>query len=113
MDNFTWYNPTKIIFGRKTHQQVGQITAAYAKRVLLVYGGGSVIDTAKAIAIGTANPGKDIWDTFWERKEEVKKALPVGVVLTIAAAGSETASALTRFPRSMSPASRADVICEA
>lgn len=39
MDNFTWYNPTKIIFGRKTHQQVGQITAAYAKRVLLVYGG--------------------------------------------------------------------------
>lgn len=57
--------------------------------LILAVGGGSAIDTAKAIAIGSANPGKDIWDTFWSGKEKVEKSLPVGVVLTIAAAGSE------------------------
>lgn len=56
---------------------------------ILAVGGGSSIDTAKAIAIGTANPGKDIWDIFWSGKEAVTQVLPVGVVLTIAAAGSE------------------------
>ncbi len=65
---------------------------AFQADMVVAIGGGSVIDTAKAVAIGAANPGKDIWDTFWERKEEVKKALPVGVVLTIAAAGSETSN---------------------
>lgn len=56
---------------------------------ILAVGGGSSIDTAKAIAIGAANPGKDIWDIFWSGKEAVTRVLPVGVVLTIAAAGSE------------------------
>ena len=56
---------------------------------LLAVGGGSVIDTAKAIAHGVANPEIDIWD-FWCGKETVSKSLPVGVVLTISAAGSET-----------------------
>lgn len=58
--------------------------------MILAVGGGSVIDTAKAVAIGAANPGKDIWDVFWMGQEPVTKALPTGVVLTIAAAGSET-----------------------
>lgn len=58
--------------------------------LILAVGGGSVIDTAKAIAIGAANPGKDIWDVFWMGQEPVTRALPTGVVLTIAAAGSET-----------------------
>lgn len=88
MDNFTWYNPTKIIFGRKTHQQVGQITAAYAKRVLLVYGGGSVIDTAKAIGLGVEDNG-DVWD-FYNGSRRPQKMAKVGVVLTIPAAGSES-----------------------
>lgn len=57
--------------------------------MILAVGGGSSIDTAKAIAIGAANPGKDIWDIFWSGKEAVTQVLPVGVVLTIAAAGSE------------------------
>lgn len=57
--------------------------------LILAVGGGSSIDTAKAIAIGAANPGKDIWDIFWSGKEKVTQVLPVGVVLTIAAAGSE------------------------
>ncbi|MGN1266641.1 MAG: iron-containing alcohol dehydrogenase [Dorea sp.] len=56
---------------------------------ILAVGGGSAIDTAKAIAIGAANPGKDIWEVFWSGKEKVTKSLPVGVILTIAAAGSE------------------------
>ena len=52
-------------------------------------GGGSVIDTAKAVSHGAANPDTDIWE-FWSRKKKVEKTLPVGVILTLAAAGSET-----------------------
>lgn len=57
---------------------------------LLAVGGGSVIDTAKAIADGAANPELDIWDDIWLKKVPLEKALPVGVVLTIPAAGSES-----------------------
>lgn len=54
---------------------------------LLAVGGGSVIDTAKGIACGAPYEG-DFWD-FYCGKKIVEKALPVGVVLTIPAAGSE------------------------
>lgn len=54
---------------------------------LLAVGGGSVIDTAKAIAAGVPYDG-DFWD-FYAGKAIVEEALPVGVVLTIPAAGSE------------------------
>lgn len=54
---------------------------------LLAVGGGSVIDTAKAIAIGTPYAG-DFWD-FYSGIAQTEKALPLGVVLTIPAAGSE------------------------
>ena len=53
---------------------------------VLAVGGGSVIDTAKAIAIGVPYDG-DFWDFFSGKVPE--KALPVGTVLTIAASGSE------------------------
>ncbi len=53
---------------------------------VLAVGGGSVIDSAKAIAAGTIYEG-DFWE-FYQGKS-VEKALPVGTVLTIAAAGSE------------------------
>lgn len=54
---------------------------------ILAVGGGSVIDSAKAIAAGVPYDG-DFWD-FYGDKKEVTEALPVGTVLTIAAAGSE------------------------
>lgn len=54
---------------------------------ILAVGGGSVIDTAKGIAIGAVYDG-DFWD-FYSKKAVPQKALPVGVVLTIPAAGSE------------------------
>lgn len=54
---------------------------------LLAVGGGSVIDTAKAIALGALYDG-DFWD-FYCGKAKAERALPVGVVLTIPAAGSE------------------------
>lgn len=54
---------------------------------ILAVGGGSAIDTAKAIAAGVPYDG-DFWD-FFEGKAKPEKALPIGVVLTIPAAGSE------------------------
>ena len=54
---------------------------------ILAVGGGSVIDSAKAIGYGVANEG-DVWD-FYEKRRTAKACLPIGVVLTIAAAGSE------------------------
>jgi len=56
--------------------------------LILAVGGGSVIDSAKAIAIGAEYSG-DVWD-FFEAGARPSRALPVGVVLTIAAAGSES-----------------------
>src|SRR5690606_24123156 len=53
-------------------------------------GGGSVIDSAKAIGIGVPYQG-DVWD-FFMGKAEAQETLPVGVVLTIPAAGSESST---------------------
>ncbi len=54
---------------------------------ILSVGGGSCIDSSKGIAAGVPYEG-DFWD-FYTRKSEIKTALPIGTVLTIAAAGSE------------------------
>ena len=147
MQNFVYYAPTEVIFGKGVEADTGRAAKKWgATRVLLVYGGGSVrksgllqhiqqaledeniyweelggvkpnprlslaeegvqraldmkadfilavgggsvIDTAKGIAHGTANPGVKLWD-IWTQKTALEKSLPVGVVLTIAAAGSE------------------------
>ena len=146
MENFVFQNKTKIIFGRDTENQAGEETAAYAKKILLHYGGGSIkksglydrvtaslkkagveyvelggaqpnprlslvkeginicrkeginfilavgggsaIDSAKAMAVGVPYNG-DVWD-FYCGKAEPKKAIDVATVLTIPAAGSES-----------------------
>ncbi len=148
MLNFSYYSPTKVIFGKDVELgTAGEIKKFGGSRVLIIYGGGSVIksgllakiqqslthaglafttlggvqpnprlslaregvqkgidfgadfilavgggsviDTAKGVAHGIANPGTDIW-RFWLRELEVTRSLPVGAVLTISAAGSET-----------------------
>lgn len=148
MIDFDFNNPTKIVFGRGAESRVGAEAAAYAKKVLLHYGGGSIkasglfdrvtaslkaagvewvelggvkpnpriglvregvalckkhglglvlavgggsaIDSAKAIAMGAVIDG-DVWD-FYVGKGSPKAALPVGTVLTIPAAGSESST---------------------
>jgi hypothetical protein len=145
MQNFVLHNPTTIIFGTDTVKQIGPETAALGRKVLLVYGrgsirrhgiyeqvvsslrgagleitdhggvqpnpllshvragistarangieavvavgGGSVIDTAKAIAAGVAAE-HDVWQ-FFRGKKSIRRALPLTCVLTLAAAGSE------------------------
>ena len=146
MNNFVFYSPTEFVFGKETEMQVGTLAGKYgARKVMIVYGGGSVvrsglldrvkqslreagilycemggvqpnpvdtkvyegielcrreqadlllpvgggsvIDTAKAIAAGVPYEG-DFWD-FFIGKAKVVKALKVAVVLTIPAAGSE------------------------
>ncbi len=59
----------------------------YKVDAILSVGGGSVIDEGKTIAVG-AKTNKDVWD-FFKRDKEIKKALSVYVILTLAATGSE------------------------
>lgn len=59
---------------------------------ILAVGGGSVIDSGKAIAMGVANPDDEVWD-YYLGKAQPKCALPVASVLTIPAAGSEMSEA--------------------
>ena len=57
---------------------------------ILAVGGGSVIDSSKAIGYGMCYEG-DVWD-FWDGKAVPQSCLPIGVMLTIPAAGSEMSS---------------------
>lgn len=146
MNNFQYYTPTKVVFGKNTENRAGELikeqkgsrvlvhygTGSVKKsglldrvyaaldgagisyvslggavpnpRLSLVYegielckkegvdfilavGGGSAIDSAKAIALGTKYEG-DVWDLYL-KKASAQDAIPLGVVLTIAATGSE------------------------
>ena len=146
MEDFVYQNTTKILFGRNAEQKFASEVKAFADRILLVYGGGSIkknglynrivkqlqdndiyfvelggvqpnpllslaktgielcrthdlqgilsvgggscIDTAKTIAVGVKYCGY-VWD-FYNGKAEAKTALPIGVILTIPASGSES-----------------------
>ena len=144
--DFTYYSPTKVVFGKGRERETGVLVKERgAQKVLILYGGksaqksgllfrvtdsleqagiayaalggvtpnprlsfvrmgtqkareegidlilavggGSVIDAAKAISYALCYEG-DVWD-FYAGKAQAQKALPVGVVLTLAASGSE------------------------
>lgn len=146
MENFAYYTPTKVVFGKGAEKQTGELVKEQGCRKVLVHygggsavrsglldriyssldengisyislggvvpnprlsliyrgidmcrkegvdfilavGGGSVIDSAKAIGYGMANEG-DVWD-FYEGLRTAQDCLPIGAVLTISAAGSE------------------------
>ena len=72
---------------------------------ILAVGGGSVIDSAKAIGYGVPYDG-DVWD-FWDGKAVPQSCLPIGVMLTIPAAGSEMSSScvITRDDEAPTPQS--------
>ncbi len=149
MKDFTYYAPTRIVFGKESEEKLPQLIRQYGgKKVLVHYGGGSakrsglldkvftmlddagiayvalggvvpnpvlslvkegidlchkeqvdfilavgggsVIDSSKAIGYGVGYDG-DVWD-FWNGKAVPQSCLPIGVVLTIPAAGSEMSS---------------------
>ena len=72
-----------------THAEEGVAKAiGFGADIIIGIGGGSAIDTAKAIAHGAANPGARLWD-IWSKKVPLTRSLPVGAVLTAPAAGSE------------------------
>ena len=77
---------------------------------IIAVGGGSVIDSAKAIAAGVCYDG-DFWD-FYCGKASIEKALPVGTVLTIAASGSEgsSSSVITREDGMLKRGTHSDLI---
>ena len=146
MKNFTYYTPTRVVFGKNAEAETGRLVKEQGcQKVLLHYGGGSVkrsgllgriedslqengvsyvslggvvpnprlskvyegialcrqegvdfilavgggsvIDSAKAIGYGLANDC-DVWD-FYAKKDVPKACAPIGAVVTIAAAGSE------------------------
>ena len=146
MNNFNYYAPTKVVFGKDTEKETGRLVKEQGASSVLVHfggksaiasglidrvcqslkeegiayetlggvvpnprlskvregialcrekkidfilavGGGSVIDSAKAIGYGVANGG-DVWD-FYSHKRSAAGCLPIGVILTISATGSE------------------------
>lgn len=146
MNDFTYYNPTKVEFGKSKENKIGEyLLQSGIKKVLLVYGGGSikknalynniidslnknniefnelsgvvsnpllskvnegikiakennveailgvgggsVVDSAKAIAVGSQYEG-DVWD-FFINKAQISEALPVFSVVTLSATASE------------------------
>lgn len=89
--DYTFFNNVKAN-PLLSHTRVGVKKAIeFNADLILGIGGGSVIDTAKAIAIGAANPHVDIWD-FWTYKKTLEKTINVGCIVTISAAGSETST---------------------
>lgn len=148
MRNFELYTPTRVVFGKDTHQQAGPLILELGCKKALVHyggksakesglldevcaslkeagvnyvtlggvvpnprlskvyegidlckkegvdfilavGGGSVIDSAKAIGYGVANPEVNVWE-YYTKNQIPHKCLPIGAIVTIAAAGSET-----------------------
>ena len=70
MNNFVYDIPTKVYFGENQLGHLGKELSKYGKKVLLTYGGGSVIDCTKYIGAAAFYDG-DAWDIL-EQKTDVK-----------------------------------------
>ncbi|MFA6822138.1 MAG: iron-containing alcohol dehydrogenase, partial [Sphaerochaetaceae bacterium] len=81
---------------------------------ILAVGGGSAIDSAKAISFGAKlRDGEDIWEDYYMRGDyNIREAIPLGVVLTIPAAGSEssTGSVITDWDKNLKRAVNSETI---
>ena len=89
LGNFSYCNPTKLYFGEDSLNYLNTELPKYGKNVVLIYGGGSVCDYAKAVSV-SVNCDEDPWDKYYVRFEEpVCEIIPVGCVLTMAGTGSE------------------------
>lgn len=88
--NFEFQNPTKIVFGKDQIKRIGDLIPQDAK-VLILYGGGSVIDGVKFVAAGAVFDGNpiDMFGSGVGKGLPVTKALPFGTVLTLPATASE------------------------
>ncbi len=172
MLNFSYYNPTRIVFGKGAIKETGKLAKTFGKRILLHFGGGSikkngvytqviqslqeaglevvelgnvvpnprlslvregialckkeqidgivavgggsVIDSAKAISFGTKlSDAEDVWDDYYMNGAcEITSSLPIGVVLTIPAAGSEssTGSVITDWDKNLKRAVNSETL---
>ena len=79
MNNFVYDIPTKVYFGENQLGHLGEELSKYGKKVLLAYGGGSVIDCTKYIGAAAFYDG-DAWDIL-EQKTDVKQYLPIVDIL--------------------------------
>ena len=89
LGNFSYCNPTKLYFGDESLKYLNTELPKYGKNVVLIYGGGSVCDYAKAVSV-SVNCDEDPWEKYYLRFEEPDcETLPVGCVLTMVGTGSE------------------------
>lgn len=89
LGNFTYKNPTRLYFGEDALNGLEKELPNYGTNVLLVYGGGSVCDYAKAVSV-SVHCKEDPWEKYYLRDEDVdNEIIPVGCVLTMVGTGSE------------------------
>lgn len=89
LGNFSYCNPTKLYFGDESLKYLNDELPKYGANVVLIYGGGSVCDYAKAVSV-SVHCEEDPWEKYYVRFEEPEcESLPVGCVLTMVGTGSE------------------------
>ena len=89
LGNFSYCNPTKLYFGDESLKYLNDELPKYGANVVLIYGGGSVCDYAKAVS-ASVHCEEDPWEKYYVRFEEPEcESLPVGCVLTMVGTGSE------------------------
>ncbi|WP_027639318.1 iron-containing alcohol dehydrogenase [Clostridium cadaveris] len=90
--NIAFYEEGNVVPNPKIELVRNLVSLGKSKSVdfVLAVGGGSSIDTAKAVSIGVPYDG-DVWD-FFEGKSDIKEALPIGVITTLPSSGSETSN---------------------